>query len=128
MSRSIPVAYSLNREGVRWDIALVDTDGLLLHEETIPEMLEALIRRIEGDGALRAPVIADRETLVVLDGMHRVKALKRLDCRFTCVCLVNYMDPEIRVERWCRTIHKPFDLNEAAEVAGELGLRLVPPV
>lgn len=127
MSSVSPVAYSIEcGGGLKMDIALVETGRLLLHEETIPEMLEDLVRSIKEDGVLRAPVVVDRETLVVLDGMHRVKALRILGCRFTCACLVDYRSPEIKVERWCRTISKPFDAREAVEVARELGLRLSP--
>ncbi|RLI08434.1 ABC transporter ATP-binding protein [Candidatus Bathyarchaeota archaeon] len=126
MSRAFPIAYSISRgEGLRLDIALVETGRLLLHEETIPDILEALTRRIEEDGVLRAPVIVDRKTLVVLDGMHRVKALRLLGCRFACTCLVDYMNPEIKVDRWCRTV-RPLDARKAAEVAEDLGLRLDP--
>lgn len=126
MSHSLPVAYSIDRGGLKLDIALVETSRLLLHEETIPEMLEALAQEIEEDGVLKAPVIVDGETMVVLDGMHRVEALRVLGCRFAPICLVDYQNPEIRVESWCRTISKPFNAKEAAKIAGELGLKLSP--
>jgi len=127
MSRVLPVACSLDPGGgSKLDIALVETDRLLLHEETIPEVLRALAHRIEEDGVLKAPVIVDHETLVVLDGMHRVEALRMLGCQFTCVCLVDYRSPEIRVERWCRTVSNPFNAGIAAEIVRELGLRLTP--
>jgi len=127
MSGPFPVAYSLELVGgIKLDIALVETARLLLHEETIPEVLRCLTRRIRDDGVLMAPVIVDREALVVLDGMHRVEALRALGCRFTCACLVDYESPEIKVEQWCRTVSRPFDAEKAAEVAGELDLRLSP--
>ncbi|MFQ6053043.1 MAG: ParB N-terminal domain-containing protein [Candidatus Bathyarchaeia archaeon] len=127
MSRALPSAYSIRGQGgFRLDIALVEIDRLHLHEETLPEMLEALVRRIDGDGVLKAPVIVDRDTFVVLDGMHRVKALRSLDCRFICACLVDYMDPGIKVETWCRVVPRPFDLQKAVEIADELSIELAP--
>lgn len=127
MSCALPVAYSIDRgRGLKLDIALVETDRLLLHEETIPEMLEVLAQCIEVDGVLKAPVIIDRETMVVLDGMHRVKALHMLGCRYTCVCLVDYQSSDIRVERWCRTVSNPFNAGDAAKIVRELGLKLTP--
>jgi len=127
MGHAIPVAYTIRREGSpSLEIALVESDRLLMHEETLPDMLESLIDRIREDGVLRAPVIVDGETLVVLDGMHRVEALRRLGCRFICVCLVDYMDPEIRVDRWCRVILGGFGTREAVKVATDLGIRLEP--
>ncbi len=123
MSQPPPIAYPIIHEGgLKLDIALVETDRLLLHEETIPKMLEALTNRIREDCVLKAPVIVDRDTMVVLDGMHRVKALRILGCWFTCVCLVDYQSPEILVERWCRTVSKPFNAEDAAKIAEELDL------
>lgn len=127
MSRALPIAYSIDREGgLKLDIALVETDRLLLHEETIPDLLEALAERIRDDGVLKSPVIIDRGTMVVLDGMHRVKALRILGCRFTCACLVDYQNNGIKVDRWCRTISKSFNLEEAVKLTGELDLILAP--
>jgi hypothetical protein len=127
MGHAIPVAYVIRREGgLTLEIALVESEKLLIHEETIPNMLESLIERIREDGVLKAPVIVDRKTLVVLDGMHRVEALRKLGCRFICVCLVDYMNPEIRVDRWCRVILGGLDVQEAVNVATDLRIRLEP--
>lgn len=124
MSDPLPVAYTIHRQGLRLDIALVETKDLLLHEETIPEALEFLEERIEDDDVLRSPVIVDRESLVVLDGMHRVKALLNLGCRFTCVCMVDYHSPEILVDRWCRVVPMNLRLMDFLEIVKRLGLRV----
>jgi len=117
-----PVAYTIEDEGIRLEIAIVETDGLLLHEETIPAALEWMIGALKQDGVQKSPVIVDRETLVVLDGMHRVIALRSLGCRFTCVCLVDYMDPLIKVDRWCRVVSQPIGLGALEERFAGLGL------
>lgn len=124
MSDPLPVAYTIHRQRLRLDIALVETKDLLLHEETIPEALKLLEERIEDDDMLRSPVIVDRESLVVLDGMHRVKALLNLGCRFTCVCMVDYHSPEILVDRWCRVVPMNLRLVDFLEVIKGLGLRV----
>lgn len=121
MSGNLPVAYSILREGLTLDIALVESDRLLLHEETIPSSLSRLKDRIRRDGVLKSPVIVDRDTLVILDGMHRVKALRELECRYTCACLVDYTNSEIKLERWCRAIDQPLrlcDLDSQLEKIG----------
>ena len=56
---------------------------------------------------------------MVLDGMHRVEALRRFDCRFTCVYLAGYMSPEIKVDRWCRVVSIPIDTIEFGKMFGE---------
>ncbi len=125
MSRgSHPIAFSIDHDGFRLDIALVELDRLLVHEETIPELLETLRRDLQEHGVFTSPIVADRETLVVLDGMHRTKVAHDLGCRFMCVCLVDYSDPRIIVDRWCRTIPKPFDKGRTLEAVEDLGLKV----
>jgi hypothetical protein len=110
------IAFSISREGgICLDLAFIDINRLLLHEETIPQLLDALTEEIEREGVIEDPVIVDRETLVVLDGMHRVKALRRLGCKLIPVCLVDYSSPEIRVERWCRTVKNEGRLGELTQ-------------
>jgi hypothetical protein len=121
-----PAAYSINHEGLLLDIALVETDRLLIHEETIPFMLNKLKVRIERDGVQSAPILVDRNTHVVLDGMHRTAVLKELGCRFTCVCLLDYFDPSISVQRWCRIIPAPFSEENAETLLAEIDLKLEP--
>lgn len=124
MSGPRPVAYTIQRQGLRLDIALVETENLLLHEETIPEALEVLQEKIEDDDMLRSPVIADGGSLVVLDGMHRVKALMNLGCRFTCVCMVDYQSPEIVLDRWCRIVPTDLRIADFLGMIKRLGLRV----
>jgi hypothetical protein len=121
-----PVAYSINHEGLRLDIALVETDKLNIHEETIPARLENLKRRIERDGIQSAPILVDRHNLVVLDGMHRTAVMKHLGCRFTCVCLLDYFDPSINVQRWCRVIPGPFSKGNAEDFLSSVDLTMEP--
>lgn len=124
MSDSQPIAYSIERNGLTLDIALVESDKLLLHEEIIPDSLAELKNRIIMDKVLRAPIIADKDTLVILDGMHRVTALRDLGCRFICVCLIDYMNPEIKLDRWCRAIDRAFTFSDASDILAEKGITL----
>jgi hypothetical protein len=123
---SQPIAYTIDHEGLRLDIALALTDRLRIHEETIPERIRSLGDRIIRDGVQSAPIIVDRDTYVVLDGMHRTAIMKRLGCRFTCVCLVDYFDPSIKVQRWCRVIPRPFGAKRAEEALTALGFTMEP--
>jgi hypothetical protein len=94
------------------EIAIVDVDELFLHEETIPYSLKSLVKDIERSGILKSPIIVDKSSLIVLDGMHRVKALQILGCKLICICLVDYLIPEIRVDRWCRVVTSPIDVED----------------
>lgn len=122
MSASRPVSYTIDGDGIQLDIALVEIDELVLHEETISGRLDALMEAIERAGNLKSPVIVDRESLVVLDGMHRVKALRNLGCRFMCVCLVDYTSPGIKVDRWCRVVSSPIAIEDFISRFGDLGV------
>jgi hypothetical protein len=121
LSASRPVSYTIDGDGIQLDIALVEIDELLLHEETISGSLDALKEEIERSGILKSPVIVGKESLVVLDGMHRVEALRNLGCRFMCVCLVDYMSPGIRVDRWCRVVSSPITIEDFISSFGDLG-------
>ena len=121
MSASRPVSYTIEGDGIRLDIALVEIYELLLPEETISGSLDGLTEEIERAGILKSPVIVGRESLVVLDGMHRVKALMNLGCRFMCVCLVDYTNPGITVDRWCRVVSSPIAIEEVVSRFGGLG-------
>ena len=86
-------------------------------------MLENLAAEIRMDEALRHPVIVDKESFVVLDGMHRVAALKLLSCRRIPACLVNYKSPSISVGAWYRTITAAnnYSIDKMLEEMSSLG-------
>lgn len=108
------------------EIVLVELEGLNLHEEVDPGILRPLIHEIENDEALWCPVIVDKESMVVLDGTHRVNALRILGCKYVCVYFVDYSDPEIVVERWFRVIPEHLHKERVEEIAEGLGILLVP--
>jgi len=108
------------------EIALVELEELSLHEEVDPGVLDRLIQEIDDDGTLWCPIVVDKQSMVVLDGTHRVHALRTLGCKYVCVYLVDYSDPEIEVERWFRAIPKHLPKEKAEEVARDLGMVLIP--
>lgn len=85
---------------LRPQLTLIDIGELREHEKINAEMLEALKKEITADGMQRLAVTVDRETKTVLNGHHRVEALKQLGCKKIFVVLVDYMSPEIVVETW----------------------------
>ncbi len=87
-------------------LEIVETGALRLHEETIPELLARLVQDIEKKDVIHHPIIVDKDSLVVLDGTHRVEAFNSLGLRCIPACLVNYEDPRIKVGCWYRTVEK----------------------
>ncbi len=65
-------AYVVKSKQLDLYIAIVDINSLHLHEDVIPELLQHLVESIESDGYVRHPIVVDKGTLVVLDGVHRI--------------------------------------------------------
>jgi len=70
------------------------------HETINPVYLETLRKQIEADGVLKRPIAVDQATHVVLDGHHRLEALKKLGCSKIPVYFVDYESPLIEVHPW----------------------------
>jgi len=87
-------------DGVRMDLRPVAS--LLPHEEIIPEQLEKIVGQIRRDGVQKDPVIVDRDSGAVLDGMHRLAAFGKLNLENVVCCLVDYSSPGIELRRWAR--------------------------
>ncbi len=83
-------------------IALKKISDLKPHEETVAEDLKKLVNALKENPVLRHPIIADRRTGIVLDGTHRLAAIKQLECNFIPSALVDYDDAQITIERWFR--------------------------
>lgn len=94
--------YSIASAKIPILITLKKTSDLKPHEETVPEDLKKLVSSLRSNPILRHPIIADKQTGIVLDGTHRLAAVKQLGCNFIPSALVDYDDPQITIERWFR--------------------------
>ncbi|MDJ0273813.1 MAG: hypothetical protein NYU90_01235 [Aigarchaeota archaeon] len=93
-------------------LEFVDIDRLIPHEEVIRGLLESVISELRSTGLLLHPVIVSREHGIVLDGNHRVEALRRMGARRVLAYSVDYMSNEVEVKRWFRTVRRDFDLSD----------------
>lgn len=82
------------------DIVFIRIEELREHEEIRPHYLEELKNEILSDGILKMPIAVDRETYIILDGHHRLHALKKIGCKKIPVILVDYHSQEIEVIPW----------------------------
>ena len=96
-------------------------NSIVPHEETRPNILSELSRCIARQGYFSQPVMVDRDSLVVLDGTHRVSALKNLHCLRIPACLVNYSDPSIDLGAWYRTFRTSQSIESLIASMTELG-------
>jgi hypothetical protein len=82
------------------DFVFIRIEELKEHEEIRPAYLEELKDEIVSDGILKMPIAVDRKTYIILDGHHRLHALKKIGCNKIPVILVDYQSPEIEVIPW----------------------------
>ena len=83
-------------------ICAVALEELHLHEEILEPNVVSVMNLLRRKQLFQDPIIVDENSLVVLDGMHRVTALRRLNYDFIIAYLVDYFNPLIKVRRWCR--------------------------
>jgi hypothetical protein len=116
-----PRGFVINHPRCSFELVLEELNALHIHEEIIPEKMQELVEKIPHDGVWIHPIIVDSDSLVVLDGMHRVAAAKEIGYKFIPVCLVDYNNPNILVGCWYR-MFKSLGAKEAEEALEEAGL------
>lgn len=79
---------------------IVRIEDLKGHEETDPDRLNKLMKEIEADGILKKSIAVDENSNVILDGHHRLRALKELGYTKIPVKFVDYNLPDIIVHAW----------------------------
>ena len=81
------------------DLRLVDLECLILHEAHDEDRLARLRKRMEAEGEQRNPVIVSphEDRYLVLDGAHRVRALRELG---SPLALVQTVEPPEKAEGW----------------------------
>ena len=80
--------------------ALLRPERLRIHEEIVPDRVEALVQEIRGSGRVEQPILVARGSGVVLDGHHRFEALRRLGVRKVPAWVIEYDDPLVQLDRW----------------------------
>lgn len=80
--------------------ALIEIRRLHAHEQTGPALLRELTEQIRRDGVLKIPVLVADRDFVILDGHHRVEALRALGCKRVSVHLVDYYSDFVDLGTW----------------------------
>jgi hypothetical protein len=106
-----------------FEFALVPLDRLRPHERHAEADLERLVERIRSKGEFDTPIWVARGSLVILNGHHRVEALRRLGAVRVPAYLIDYHAPIVRLDRW--SPGPPISKKEVEERAREG--RLFPP-
>lgn len=101
-------------------IKLIHISSLKVHEQIIPDHVAELKKTIEQDNAIYEPVIVDRQTMIVLDGHHRVTVAKELGLTHIPALLVDYNSDQIRVKSWRPEITVSKQMVIQAGLTGQL--------
>ncbi|HUV35780.1 MAG TPA: hypothetical protein VMX58_02445 [Patescibacteria group bacterium] len=114
----------LERERVALEIGklpklvLIDTDGLLRHEEPDPDISDELSKQIGESGILKNPLIATSDhgaaSHILLDGVNRHEALRRLEARFTLIQEVDIDSDGIVLSTWNHAV-EDLDMKTAVD-------------
>jgi len=115
--------YTIRHPQIALELGIAELRSLHIHEEIIPGAKEALKRKILDDAVFLDPIIVDKESRVVLDGMHRVAASKEIGFRYIPVCYVDYGNPNLFLRSWYRTFCAPVTVEKAEQVLEGLKLR-----
>ena len=79
---------------------LVELRRLRGHEGIRPSLLEQLTEEINRDGYVKRPILAAHGHFVILDGHHRVEAVRSLGCIRVPAYLVDYFSDIVHVTTW----------------------------
>jgi L-serine kinase (ADP) len=79
---------------------LVPIERLRPHEQVDPKRVRELWHRILRRGRFRNPIWVARGSWVILNGHHRVEALRKLGARRVPVWLFDYASDAITLGRW----------------------------
>lgn len=79
------------------------------------------------DAVQRDPIIVDDASKIVLDGMHRLAALKRVGAKAAVCSVADYLSDEVKLFRWFRFVENPgdaliFDLQQTLGLTVETPL------
>ena len=117
-------SFTINHPLINLEIKLEEIDKLHIHEEILEGLLRQLVKTIKSDERLFHPVIVDRKRLIVLDGMHRIAATKKLGCRFIPICLLDYDNPHVVIDCWYRMVNPKSKSERVTRTIEELGFTL----
>jgi len=90
-------------------VEMIPLSEVRSHEEVIEEELEDFTRSLKSKGVFYRPILLDKNTLVVLDGHHRVEGLRRLGAKKVPSILLDYDSDDIKLYTWYPIIWEDRD-------------------
>lgn len=82
---------------VKVRFALLPIGDLKTHEAAEPERVRRVVKQVRSTGVVKKAIAVDAKSMVVLDGVHRLNALRTLGCARVPAWLLDYSDSDIVV-------------------------------
>ncbi len=82
------------------EFLLVPIELLKSHEQHDPARVDELVAKLRRSGRFVEPIWVARGSWVILNGHHRVEALRRLGAKRAPAWVFDYEDDLVRVDRW----------------------------
>ena len=108
-----------------FDFDLLPLQDLKAHEGAIPERVQKIKEEIAAAGEILTPLWVDKQRSIVLNGHHRLAALKELGCGYAPCLLLDYSSPYVRVEVCPGAAVETIDKESVVQAA--LNSNLFPP-
>ncbi|MCX8185472.1 MAG: hypothetical protein RMI56_02475 [Sulfolobales archaeon] len=108
---------SIQPEKLEFKTCVVETTLLIPHEDVTRSKVDLVIRDIETSGCVKYPVLIDARSFIVLDGHHRLEALREIGIYFTPAFFVDYARDYVDVYPFRKDIYidKSSVLRKALE-------------
>jgi hypothetical protein len=79
---------------------LIETSRLKIHEEIDPAHVARLVAALRRDGYVAEPIWVARDSHVVLNGHHRLAALRELGAARVPAWVFDYDSDSVELDRW----------------------------
>ena len=96
-------------QGLKLELSVIPLEDVHPHEATIPRILRSITADLSRTNSQRDPILVDKETHTVLDGMHRRASLEAVGANFALCAEYDYLDDSIKLERWLRYFIAPSE-------------------
>ena len=107
-------------QGTGFGLGIRPIATLRPHEQIIPRHVQTIAEEIRKDGVQRDPIMIDKETGTVLDGMHRLAAFRKLGLENAVCCSVDYSSKSVSLGRWAR-VYEGADADAVSRLLGSGG-------
>ena len=104
------------------ELRILKITDLRTHEELNKESLQKIKDSMKL-GTFTNPIIVDRNTNVILDGMHRYELLKQLEYDLIPCQLVDYLSDDIEVKSWYLTAYLRGTLDDDISLISDITRR-----